>query len=117
MNDREYATALYRYVDARDCAMLGTLLDDSVHFRFANHPSVNGKPAVLEANQAFFSTIKQMNHELHGVWSQNNHLICNGLVHYLRLDGSEFSATFATILELKDEKIVDYLIYADVADL
>ena len=88
-----------------------------MRFRIANNDPVVGKKALLEANQAFFTSITRMSHRIDNVWSQDEYVICNGQVDYIRLDGSEFSVPFATVLKLKDSKIVDYLVYVDISEL
>jgi len=58
-----------------------------------------------------------MAHHIDTVWEHDNDVICNGSVDYIRLDGSAFSASFATILKLQSDKIVNYLVYADISQL
>jgi len=114
----DFITDLYaNAVDAKDLEHLSTLLADNVRFRVANHDSVIGKNAVLEANRAFFAGITSMTHHIDNIWSQGDDVICNGSVDYIRLDGSAFSAVFATILKLENDLISDYLVYADVSQL
>lgn len=117
MNKTEFIKNLYHCVDNRNVEGLSEFLADDVHFRFANMPSVEGKKDVLESNKAFFGSIADMSHRIDKVWAQEDDLICNGQVNYTRLDDSKFSATFATVLTLKDNQITDYLIYADVSAL
>ncbi len=104
-------------VDAKDTNYLSGFLADDVHFRIGNHDMIVGKKAVLDANRSFFSSITSMKHQIDNVWSQNHHIICNGIVDYKRLDGTDFSATFATVLKLEDNKITEYFVYADISEL
>ena len=117
MNKTEFVKKLYQCVDERNLQALSAFLDPDVSFRFANAEPLQGKDAVLEANKAFFASIAAMSHRIDSVWSQDDDLICNGQVNYTRLDASKYSAPFATILKVKDEQIIDYLIYADVSEL
>lgn len=117
MNAIQFVKSLYASVDSKDLNGLASKLDDAVRFKFSNHDAVNGIKDVLEANDGFFSSIKSMRHTLNGVWQQDDTLVCNGQVHYVRLDGTEYSAEFATILTVHSEKITNYLIYADVSEL
>lgn len=117
MNATQFVKSLYTSVDRKDLKGLASKLDDNVCFKFSNHDAVNGIEDVLQANESFFSSISSMRHTLNGIWQQDDTLICNGQVHYVRLDGTEHSAEFATVLTMRNEKIVNYLIYADVSEL
>jgi len=117
LNAQAFIESLYQAVDARNPERLAEFLHPEVNFRFANADAIQGKSEVLEANRGFFSSIEKMNHTIDGVYQQDDRVICNGQVNYLRLDGSSHSAQFATILRVNDKLITDYLIYADVSAL
>ena len=118
MNTTDFIKDLYsNAVDDKNVEHLSTFLSDNVLFRIGNYDPVRGKNAVLEANRAFFNSITSMKHQIDNIWSQGEDVICNGSIHYIRLDGSTHSATFATALKLKNEKISDYLVYADLSQL
>ena len=117
MNANNFVKDLYASVDNKDVEGLASKLNESVYFKFSNHEAVNGLSNVLEANKGFFASINSMSHTLTGVWQQGDELICNGQVRYVRHDGSHYSAEFATILTVMEDKITHYLIYADVSGL
>ncbi|MEM7066536.1 MAG: nuclear transport factor 2 family protein [Cyanobacteria bacterium P01_B01_bin.77] len=117
MNQTEFITNLYKSVDALSVGDLSLFLADDISFRFANAQPLKGKDAVLAANEAFFRSIAKMSHQIDQVWGKGDDLICNGQVSYTRLDGSQYSVPFATILKLQCDRIVNYLIYADVSAL
>lgn len=117
MNKTTFIENLYKAVDNKSVQDLSDFLSDNVCFRIANHDPINGKETALKANQAFFSSITSMAHQIDSVWEQDDDVICNGIVDYVRLDGSAFSAPFATILKLQNNKIVNYLVYADISQL
>ncbi|WED25599.1 hypothetical protein L3V77_11040 [Vibrio sp. DW001] len=71
----------------------------------------------MEMNRQFFSSIAGMSHTFVDIWNQNDVIICNGQVSYIRKDGSKHSANFATFLTMKEALISDYKIYADVSQL
>ncbi|OMH33875.1 nuclear transport factor 2 family protein [Motiliproteus sp. MSK22-1] len=117
MDSQEYINKLYRIVDDKNANALSGFLADNVRFVFANADPITGKEAVIAANEGFFASISSMSHTIENVWAAGEDLICDGQVQYTRLDNSHHSATFATILKVKDDRITDYRIYADVSGL
>lgn len=117
LNAQAFVESLYQAVDARSAEQLAAFLHPDVNFRFGNADAIRGKAATLEANRGFFGSIEKMSHTIDGVYQQEDRVICNGQVDYLRLDGSPYSAQFATVLQVSEGLITDYLIYADVSEL
>jgi len=117
MNANQLIENLYKSVDAKDLNYLQNILAADVRFRIGSHDAIQGIDAALAANRGFFSGIESMQHSIDQVWSQQDNVICHGQVNYIRLDGSKYSAPFATILTMQGEKIQDYLVYADVSAL
>ena len=118
MNTTDYIKDLYsNAVDRKDVDHLSSFLLDDVQFRIGNHDPVHGKSAVLEANRAFFASITSMTHTIDNICSQDDDVVCNGSVDYIRLDGSAHSVTFATVLKLENDKIADFSVYADLSQL
>jgi len=109
--------ALYAAVDNKNIEQLSTFIDDEVHFCIGNFAPVVGKHAVLEANRSFFASITSMEHQLDNIWQCAESVICNGTVAYVRLDKSEYSVPFATVLKLNEGKIIEYLVYVDISKL
>ncbi len=110
-------TALYKAVDGKSISELGDFLANDLRFQLGNFDEVKGKDAVLEANENFFQIIDSMTHRIDGIWAQDEDIICKGEVHYKRLDQSELSLPFATILKMKAGLIQDYQVYVDVTPL
>jgi len=117
MNKSNFVKQLYTAVDKKDLELLSDFLSDEVFFRIANFDPVTGKEACLKANQNFFSSITSMRHQIDNVWEQGDDVICNGRVDYIRFDSSSHSVPFATIFKLKQDKIINYLVYADISKL
>ncbi len=117
MNANNLIKDLYESIDAKKTNYLDQILAEQVQFRIGNYDIVSGKQAVLAANQEFFTSIDKMSHTIDNVWAVKDDIICNGQVSYVRLDGSEFSVTFATTLKLQENRIIDYLVYVDISGL
>ncbi len=112
-----FITALYKAVDDKSTSKLGAFLADDLRFQLGNFDTVHGKDAVLAANENFFQIIDSMSHRIDSIWAQADDIICRGEVHYKRLDQSELSLPFATILKMKSGLIQDYQVYVDVTPL
>ena len=82
-------TSLYTAVDALDAQGVVDHVTDDVQFQLGNFEQISGRKAVNDSNAAFFATIKAMHHTISGVWSSGDTAICDGTVHYTRLDRSE----------------------------
>ena len=114
---------LYLAVDSKDADYLSIHLAENTAFRIGNHPLVTNKKDILAANNQFFSSIDSMRHTIEEVVYQNDTITdltkisCHGRVDYVRLDGTKHSAVFSTFLCVRDELIVDYLVFADLSDL
>lgn len=116
---------LYLAIDNKSVAYLKENLAENIRFRIGNNPVANDKTKIIEANAQFFSSIQTMEHTLEDVMFQTvnndghvvNKIACHGRVDYVRLDGTEHSAVFSTVLEVEDNMITDYLVFADLSGL
>ena len=57
---RDLVAALYSAVDNLDAVAIGRLVTRDVRFRLGNFDELRGKPALIDANNAFFGTISAM---------------------------------------------------------
>ncbi|MEH6631760.1 MAG: nuclear transport factor 2 family protein [Halopseudomonas aestusnigri] len=114
---RKLVTELYQAVDNKSVDQLEKFLDEDLRFQLGNFGAIHGKAAVLDANAAFFASIKSMAHSFDGLWESGNNIICTGQVHYIRLDDSELTIPFATVLQIENDLIKDYQVYVDVSPL
>jgi len=108
---------MFAAIDAKDTtAFLGYLAEDAV-FRFGSAPPVQGHAAIAAAVGGFFDTIAGCTHVVEQSIAQGDTLVCEGLVTYRRLDGSEVSLPFTDVLEYAGDRIRQYKIYIDIAPL
>ena len=110
-------TALYTAVDGLDAEGVVAQVTDDVRFQLGNHEALNGREQVKSANEAFFSSIKAMRHSITGIWSIGDTALCDGTVHYTRIDLSEIEVPFAAHLDLRGGKISDYRVFVDLSEL
>jgi hypothetical protein len=73
--------------DAKDVSPLEAFMTDDVRMRLGNAETVQGKPAFVEAVNAFLASVAAFRHEVLNVWSDGDALIAEFDVHYTRLDG------------------------------
>lgn len=116
---------LYQAVDQKDVGYLQKHLSQTIRFCIGNSPVATNKTEILEANHQFFNSIRSMSHTIEDVILQVenkqsvsiNKLACYGRVDYVRLDGTEHSAVFSTILEVENDLITNYFVFADLSGL
>jgi ketosteroid isomerase-like protein len=114
---RDLVTTLYSAVDNLDAQAIAKLVTRDVRFQLGNFDELRGKPAVIDANNAFFGTISAMRHTIDDIGSEGQTVYCTGSVHYTRQDNSELTIPFATRLKLEGGQIADYRVYVDVSPL
>lgn len=108
---------LFAAVDAKDTERFLGFLTAEASFRFGSAPTVQGREAIREAVDGFFSTIAGCHHELASITAEDNVVFCEGEVTYTRHNGTEISLPFANVFELNGELISAYKIYADAGPL
>lgn len=116
-NIQEFVEELYRQVDSKNTEYLDEVLGDNVRFCIGNNPIISDKNEVLIANQNFFNSIASMTHSITNIIIDGTQVSCHGRVDYVRLDGSDFSAVFSTALKIDNNKITEYLVFADLSGL
>lgn len=108
---------MFAAIDAKDGAAFVAYLTEGATFRFGSAPPVQGRAAIQEAVEGFFSTIAGCTHEIANTLSSGDTLVCEGTVTYLRHDRREVALPFTDVFEYRDGLIDAYKIYIDVAPL
>jgi len=114
---KERLNQLFAAIDRKDADGFVSFLTKDACFRFANAPVIRNKEDIRNAVSQFFSNIKGLRHHIHGVWEQNNIMICEGEVTYIRLNGSDLTLPFVDIIRMEGDLIADYRIYMDISPL
>ncbi len=117
MEKESWVQNLLQSIDNMEVETFLTFLADDVLFRFGNADPVNGKVAVGEAVENFFGTVKEMQHDMIRIWSEEDTVICQGTVTYTRHDSTVLSVPFVNILVCENNLIMEYLIFVDVSQL
>lgn len=117
MQDRGWLETLFRKIDDMDIEGFLSFLTPGAHFRFGSAPVVQGRKAIGQAVQDFFSTIKRSDHRLLDTWARRDATICQGEVTYTRKDNSQVTLPFVNVFRMVDAQIDQYLIYVDIVPL
>lgn len=115
--DTDWVRQLFECIDAKDVDGFLEYLTDDAKFILGNAPAVTGKESIRKTLEEFLASIEGISHRIVETWVHPETVICQGEVTYTRLDSSQVTIPFATILRMEDERIKDYLIYIDITPL
>ena len=104
-------------IDSGDPSVYAKLLTDDSRFRFGNYPMVKGKEAIFKAQTDFFSSVKNTKHQILRTWKNENSMVVDLLVTYIRHDGSTITLPVVDIFEIVDNKVDATIIYMDINPL
>ena len=108
---------LFMAVDAQDTADFVSYLTDDCQFIFGNAPAVNGKEAIYDAVEGFYSSIGSLSHSVENIIVSDDKVVSYGNVVYIRLDGNPVPANFCNVFKLEGNLIKKYQIYVDISQL
>jgi len=113
MPEVHWTADLYKAIDAKDTRRFLSYLTDNAQFRFANYPPAVGHAAIGAAVDGFFASIRSSRHDILNNWEPPGHLVSQGVVTYVRLDGGSVTVPFVNIFNMRGNRVQDYLIYID----
>lgn len=114
---RQWCNALFATIDSMNSRGFVAYLTPDAQFRFGSAPPVVGSTAIIQALDAFFSSVTALSHRIFDVWAFPAHIICRGEVRYTRLDGDIVTAPFCNVLTMYDGRVSHYDIYVDPTPL
>jgi CheY-specific phosphatase CheX len=117
MQKNKLIADLFRSVDDKNAEEMASFLDQSCLFRFGNLPAVTGVEEIRNFVSGFFDSIHSLKHECVEVWDISCGTVCHGTVSYTRHDMSVLTVPFSNIFTIKNDKIYEYLIFADTSHL
>ena len=88
-------------------------MTDDVALRLGNAKPIKGKPAFVEAVNAFLGSIAGVRHEILAVYSDGDAAIAEFDVHYTRHDGNVVTLPCCNVFRLRDGLIAEYRSYID----
>ena len=113
MPSKEWWSSLFAAIDGKRSQEFARFLTPDGEFRFGSQPAVHGQANVAAYVDAFFGMIGGSRHELLRTWEAEGSTVCEGLVTYTRLDGSQVTIPFVNVFYLRGGKVARYLIHID----
>jgi len=86
-------------------------------FRFGNMAPVAGHDEIRQAMAQFFSTIQTMHHEFVGMYEQDNVVIAEAKVTFIRLDNKVVQIPAVTVFRMTGDLVQDFRLYMDAAPI
>jgi ketosteroid isomerase-like protein len=117
MPSMDWWNSLLAAIDAKDTYKFLSFLAEDGEFVFGNAPAAVGQAAIGAAVSGFFGMIGRSQHQLLHAWEGKDSAVCEGLVTYARLDGSQVTLPFVDVFHFRGGKIGRYQIYMDVNPL
>jgi ketosteroid isomerase-like protein len=111
----DQARVVFAAFDAKDVATLTSLVRDDVRIRLGNAEEAQGKPAFVEAVEAFVASVAAFHHHVLNVWRDGDTLIVQLEVRYTRHDGGEVTLPCCNVFRLDDGSLADYRVYMDIS--
>jgi ketosteroid isomerase-like protein len=111
----DWVRELFLSIDARDPDAFTTFQTADATFRYGSQPAVSGQEAIRPHVAGFFAGLAGLSREIQGFWWGEPGRTCfvQGQVTYRLPGGAQVSLPFANILHMRDDKVGEYLIYAD----
>lgn len=111
----DYIRRVFGTFDARDVATFASFMTDDIRLRLGNADQVEGKPAFVDAVNAFLGSVAATRHEVLKVWSDEDVVVVEFDVHYTRLDGGKVTVPCCNVLRVRDGLVAEYRSYIDAA--
>jgi ketosteroid isomerase-like protein len=113
MDPAELVRRVFASFDAKDVSAFASFMTDDVRLRLGNAEPVQGKPAFVEAVNAFIGSVAGFRHEVLNVWSDGDAVTVECAVHYTRLDRHEVTLPCCNALRFHDSLVAEYRRYID----
>ncbi len=110
----DWTREMFLALDGGDVQGFMSFLAEDVSFRFGNGPAVSGRVAVQSAVGNFLSRFESISHLLEYCWLEGERMALEGQVAYHFRDGRVVDVPFVDVFQLREGKILQYLIFIDL---
>jgi ketosteroid isomerase-like protein len=117
MEHKRFFDEMFAHVDALDARGFASFFTKEGVFRFGNNEPVTGRDRIEDFIAGFFSAIGGISHQFQNCWTLEDRAFANGLVTYVRKDGSKLTVPWATISRFEGGKLAEYNAYVDASKL
>jgi hypothetical protein len=117
LSDQNWIIEIFASIDDKNIEKFSSFLSDDCSFRFGNFPAVHGIDGIGEFVGGFFDSIASLKHDIADIWTIPDGAVCHGSVSYIRHDNSVLSVPFSNIFKTSNDKVNEYLIFADTSQL
>ena len=123
MNERtdSWITDFFASIDRMDPEAFSAHFAETGHFRFANHPPLEGRAAIAGGAQGIFGLLKSIRHEVLRTWQADGDVLIEGRVHYHRAaDDRQMAFPFFSVFEFTDgpmSLVQSYRVFVDSHEL
>ena len=102
-------------IDTMDVEQQLPFFTDDATFTFGNNPPMVGHDGIRAGINAFFGGIHGIRHTVTHCWQPDEDtVIVEFETTYIRLDDTKVTLNAGAVFRLRDDKIADYRVYADV---
>jgi len=120
-NSDAWMTDFYASIDRMDAEAFASYYADSGHFRFANHPPLEGPDAIAAGAEGIFGLLRGIRHDIVKSWQANGDLLVEGVVHYHRAaDDRHMAYPFFSVFEFENgpmSPVASYRVFVDSHEL
>ncbi|MEE4296796.1 MAG: nuclear transport factor 2 family protein [Wenzhouxiangella sp.] len=108
-------------IDHMDAEAFAGHFSSSGHFRFANHPPLEGPGAIAAGAQGIFGLLTGIRHEVLKSWQAAGDILVEGVVHYHRAaDDRQMAYPFLSVFEFEQgptSPVKSYRVFVDSHEL
>lgn len=117
MEHKRFFDEMFAHVDALDAQGFASFFTEGGVFQFGNNEPVTGRGRIKDFIAGFFASIGGISHQFQNCWTLGDRAFANGLVTYVRKDGSKLTVPWATISRFEGGKLAEYNAYVDASKL
>ncbi|MEM7600171.1 MAG: nuclear transport factor 2 family protein [Verrucomicrobiota bacterium] len=117
MNEQDWLDTFSPAIDTMNPDNVLNFLSEGCIFQAGNLPPIRDKEEIRKVFVDLYDRIHSIKHTLEDRIVLKDKAVYRGRVHYVRNDGSELDVPFCDVFRIRNQQIVEYLIYIDWHEL